>query len=379
MHISRYTRDQRVGFTMVELLVVIAIVGTLTALLLPAVQSAREAARRNQCSNNLKQLGLALHNYQASQTVFPPAAMYFNASASARTSSVHMALLPYLEQESVALASSNLSSQSLQQQIPTFDCPSDPCVDAIVDGGGPNPDALTYRYPITYGFNFGTWFLYDWARRVAGDGAFLINQYLGPNAVNDGLSNTLAVAEVKAQIASGGLRMGIGYIRGLKIPNYSDPTNRSILTTPQALFARIGVNQKQATFSQDGSTLNSNLHLDYSSPSVVQSGFTTAFAPNTAMLVTVTNQTVGTGAEVEQGGDQLQAVTGTFDVDYVSLPEGAMTADITFAAVNSRSYHARLVNALFMDGSVRPVSSSVGLLVWRALGTRGGAEILGSY
>jgi prepilin-type N-terminal cleavage/methylation domain-containing protein len=104
------TRRQRLGFTLVELLVVIAIIGVLVSLLLPAVQAAREAARRMQCGNNLKQIGIALHNYQDTFKVFPPALLgsgrfnngpYHAARGGVKNTTGWTLLLPFYEQQNV--------------------------------------------------------------------------------------------------------------------------------------------------------------------------------------------------------------------------------------------------------------------------------------
>src|SRR3989442_12932386 len=92
----------RRGFTLIELLVVIAIIGVLVALLLPAVQAAREAARRTQCRNNLKQIGIALHAYHESLQVFPPGRMTnFAQPGQGRCWSAYAHLLPYLRESTL--------------------------------------------------------------------------------------------------------------------------------------------------------------------------------------------------------------------------------------------------------------------------------------
>ncbi len=116
---SRSQRGKRRAFTLVELLVVIAIIGILIALLLPAVQAAREAARRSQCTNNLKQLGLALQNYHDRSLSFPPVAIFVKGNVPAGTNHYHhtwlTGLLPFIEQAPLY--------QSINFQLPALTAP----------------------------------------------------------------------------------------------------------------------------------------------------------------------------------------------------------------------------------------------------------------
>src|SRR4051812_10571613 len=98
-HTSRVLH--RPAFTLVELLVVIAIIGVLVALLLPAVQAARESARRSSCTNNLRQLALAMHNYENSRKAFPPSICWNGSTAKGGNWSPYGRILPYLEENNI--------------------------------------------------------------------------------------------------------------------------------------------------------------------------------------------------------------------------------------------------------------------------------------
>jgi len=124
------------GFTLIELLVVIAIIAILIGLLLPAVQKIREAAARMQCSNNVKQLSLAVHNYaSANQDKVPPGWANNNGT---QYCSLHFFLLPYIEQDNIARAAGNNSWNQNNTPVKTFVCPSDFTTWPSYPNGGTN-------------------------------------------------------------------------------------------------------------------------------------------------------------------------------------------------------------------------------------------------
>lgn len=218
--------SRRRGFTLVELLVVIAIIGILIALLLPAVQAAREAARRMQCQNNLKQMGLTLHNYHSALGSYPPLFIYDEARVFGTgvyaangpdptawyTNAIWM-LLPYMEGAQVAnlynkskLWYDNLP-QAAQSVIPTFYCPSNAHANQISDADPPGAYFKTLGLSIgtifgliDYGFSKGVTDTWCWNKTggsipLTEKGMFGVNWVTKERDIRDGLSNTFAMGE----------------------------------------------------------------------------------------------------------------------------------------------------------------------------------------
>ena len=335
---------RRAGFTLVELVVVLAVIGILLALLLPAVQSAREASRKTSCTHNMKQLGLAVHNFQAAVGIFPPSFVMDPGSSLATNNgswSIHGRILPYVEQGNAYIQVRldvawddpiNKSTGVPTMRIPTFMCPSEANDTVRLDSGG-DPKV----YPQNYGFNFGTWFVYDPRTDRGGDGSFFVNSRLTPGKFHDGLSHTLCSAEVKAFTP---------YFRNTGDPGPTIPSSSAEL----AAFAG------SAQFKLGPNTNDNTGHTEWPDGRVHHSGMTTVFTPNTRVLYQHTDGN-------------------TYDIDYNSRQEGKSTTQPTYAAVTARSYHPRVVHSVRMDGSVTSVSDNIDLRVWRALSTRDGGEL----
>ncbi len=325
----------RRAFTLIELLVVIAIIAVLIGLLLPAVQKVREAANRMKCANNLKQIGLALHNYENTVSQYPPAGIYPVGRTAGDVYSVQARLLPYLEQGNlyrmIDLTATPASQPDvIKQRIAVYLCPSE-------QNDKPRQDGDLIKYPLNYAANLGTWFIWAPATGHGGNGAVAVNTPTRPADFTDGMSNTIAFAEVKAYQP---------YVRNTATPT---SLNAPFPADIAAVTALAGT----------GSFRGAIGHTEWTDSPCHQSGFSFVFPPNTRV-------------PFEDSGT-------TYDIDLLTQVEGSHASKPSYAVITSRSYHSGVVNVLLMDGSVRTVSSNIAIGTWRALGSRNGGEVLGEY
>jgi prepilin-type N-terminal cleavage/methylation domain-containing protein/prepilin-type processing-associated H-X9-DG protein len=335
---------RRRGFTLIELLVVIAIIAILIGLLLPAVQKVRESASRAKCTNNLKNLALAVHNFEGTNKVYPPsmiAPVGGTFSTSNGSWGILGRILSFIEQDT---AGAQINLEVGYDQVPNsttgiafFRIPITVCPSDKFDRVRVKTDGSPHSYPISYVGNFGTWLVWDPATGQGGDGAFFPNARLTPQSFSDGASNTMMFSEAK---------LFTPYAR-----NMTGDASATPPATPADVATFInGLPDKKMGPSHNDCTG----HTEWPEGRVHHSGFTTVMTPNTKVYVT------HSGIEHDADGNSHQ--------------EGRSATIKTYAAITARSYHTGLVNVAMMDGSVRPMSNSIPLATWRALGTRAGNE-----
>ncbi len=370
------------GFTLIELLVVIAIIAVLIALLLPAVQSAREAARRIQCTNNLKQIGLAAHNYASAANVLPlgissnpqgsPGAPQYGSTWS--SFGAQALLLPYMEQVPIYQAANFswgpwVNNDTVNNAvIAAFLCPSDPGAQ-----GGAWNTAHTNSYSASYGAtttglsgwgsNCNTSTFIGCVTPADSSGVFTYGIAYGFQSVTDGTSNTVAFAEkLCGQNGQNYYKQGVGpgqTYRGnmVAIPGAAPgaAVQLSVFSNPAAVIAALQVCSQ--TFKAAATSTSVGAIQDYP-------GWRWAVGMSGMSLfntIQTPNDTYG-GCNYDANGSPA------YQNDW---PNGGFS----YAA---SSAHPGGVNVAMADGSVRFIKSSISQTVWWSLGTRNGGEVISS-
>jgi prepilin-type N-terminal cleavage/methylation domain-containing protein/prepilin-type processing-associated H-X9-DG protein len=371
----RLSSRTRKGFTLIELLVVIAIIAVLIALLLPAVQAAREAARRSQCVNNLKQIGLALHNYHSAIGQFPPGGVLSGCGNSVWGAwSPQAMMLPYMEQTPLYNSfnfacevqqgpGALLNATGVSTKITTFLCPSSPVTPVIgsaYQNNVPNPmNGFAYYYPgNNYWMSTGSSVMWrgDSGASSQPNGIFSVGSAgYGLRDILDGSSNTIAAGEQRTgdyNDSQNSIQDIVGNM------NYSDwgATSRDLIAPTGNMpaggaFLQVALNQcSQSWLSLTG-------------------GF-------------------GTNGQRSWNGRGWTVALYGYSLGNVIVPPNSNYPYCEFWSTNSdwdaggisgaTSYHSGGSNFLFADGSVKFVKSSTAYSVYWALGSRGQGEVVSS-
>lgn len=326
-----FSRAQR-GFTLIELLVVIAIIAILIALLLPAVQQAREAARRSSCKNNLKQLGIALHNYHDTFTKFPQGQFQIQGANSWEGHGIFVDLLPYVDQaplyeqwnmSATFLAGANINLAN--QKIPVYKCPTD------LSYSGAEPGV---NYAGCGGSTVNIW-------SSDSNGIFPRLRSKDMGSIIDGTTNVIAFSELLV-----GDNSQAGVSDADIVQQGTPPTfaNVNFPTQAEILSAEAGCNALSTT----GAASLSQNGRHWSSPHPSQSRFNTTAPPNWS------GRTCAFGGAFGQAADR----------------NGIYPA---------RSRHTGGVQACLGDGSVRFISENIDLLTWQRLGAADDGNPVGEF
>ncbi len=344
---SRTWQAKQTGFTLVELLVVITIIGILIALLLPAVQAAQEAARRMQCSNNLKQIGLAMHNYASTNNEMVPDVCPNNSADFSPLAK----MLPFYEQAnlnnlidfSMASLSTSLASDSkiiaaAKTVVPFFLCPTDPETPLHTIS------SITYA-GTNYAMNGGSGCINQFTHKTATDGTVsdMPGHMLYPNDglcwenarirladIRDGTSQTLAFTE---SIRGPCDTPAASSTPDFQVYRVTTSASDSVIPEVEAMEAG-GVNSLPGKNGWNGKRQAKWLQGRDPSGCILNGRFT----PNSTQF-----------PDVVRGSCKYTA---------------------------ARSYHPGGVNACFVDGSVHFISDSIDLANWRALWTRALGEVI---
>jgi len=340
------------GFTLIELLVVIAIIAVLIALLLPAVQAAREAARRSQCVNNLKQIGLALHNYHSANNTFPIGqgiccfSTFLNDTGVGHGPSILVYLLSNMEQTALSNAFNfthgNLASGALtwlnstvsESSVAAYLCPS--------DGGTPFKQGTNYAASIGPNFRIEPPQISSSGTAV---GMFTFRVTYGIDSVRDGTSNTVAFSEKL-------------------IGDNTPATNNGAEGYTCVLWPNAG----------GGSGSGADQLMPGGS---LQAYITACNSAKAAGAAAGGAQWQSSGSHWAQGRMVEGPAFSSLTTPNNKVPDCVNTSQNT-GMLAARSRHAGGVNTLMADGSVRFVKDSIAPNIWWGLGTRAGGEVISS-